>query len=294
MKAIIVDDELPLLHEFEKMLKQHTQIEVVGAYTDPSEALKDIVRTRPDMAFLDIEMSEFNGIELANRILSKQPDVDIFFVTAYNHFATEAFDTDAVDYILKPVRPDRLQKALERRNKKRGENSKVDKALLRIQSFGKFGVFYGDQAIKWSRSKQRELMAYLLQNEGRWIDKYKICDDLWRDSIPDQALAGLQTAVWALRKVLKDFESSGIKIEYANDSYILSLKEAKWDIKEFNTAAKTFTETGNREFGEKALNIYKDGYLFCEDWNWAVLEREKFTVRQNKMKKALERKKNYD
>lgn len=286
MKAIIVDDEQPLLNEFQKMLGQYSQLKVVGAYTNPLKALEEIDEVQPDVAFLDIEMRGLNGLELAERLLGKLPELDIFFVTSYNHYATEAFDTNAIDYILKPVRPERLQKALERLNKKRGVQPGAGerKGLgpgagekLRIQSFGKFGISVGNEMIKWSRAKHRELLAYLLQHEGKWIDKYKLCDDLWRSSAPGQALSHLQTAVWAVRKVLKENGVTCIKIEFLSDSYILKLEEADWDLREFNTAVKSFNETGNVKYRKKARELYKDGYLYNDDWLWAMLEREAYS-----------------
>jgi two-component SAPR family response regulator len=293
MKAIIVDDEQLLLNEFRKMLGLYSGIDVVGAYADPLEALREIEETRPDTAFLDIEMRGLNGIELAERLLNKLPELDIFFVTAYNHYATEAFDANAVDYLLKPVRPERLKRALERLDKKKPAIKRQDQQErqegqpLRIRFFGKFRVYAGDEALKYNRTKQRELLAYLLQNEGRWVDKYKICDDLWHDSYPEQALANLQTAVWAVRKVLKESGAASARIDFANNSYILSLKEAQWDLRLFDSALRAFMDNGNVERGREALELYGEGYLFCEDWPWAVFEREKYAFRQERLKKAL-------
>ncbi len=288
MRAIIVDDEQPLLKEFQKMLEQNSRMEIAGAYTNPFTALEDIEneKLRPDVAFLDIEMRGLSGLELAERLLEKIPEIDIFFVTAYNHYATEAFDTNAIDYILKPVRPERLQKALERLNKKRGLLPEIGKRP-RIQFFSKFGINTGDEMIKWSRAKQRELLAYLLQHEGRWLDKYKICDDLWRDSTPGQALSNLQTAVWAVRKVLKDYGITCMRIKYLSDSYILQLEEGDTDIREFKADVDCFYNTGNVEYGKKAIELYKDGYLFNDDWLWAMLERESYSRIYDKLVKQL-------
>lgn len=276
MKVIIVDDEQPLLNEFQKMLGQYAQLKIVGAYTDPLKALEEAEEIQPDVAFLDIEMRGMSGLELAERLLGKLPELDIFFVTAYNHYATEAFDTNAIDYILKPVRPERLQKALERLNKKRGFQPFAGERL-QIQSFGKFGVSVGSEMIKWSRAKQRELLAYLLQNKGKWIDKYKICDDLWRDSTPGQALSHLQTAVWAVRKTLKEHGIFCIKIEFLSDGYILRLEDANWDLHEFNSTVACFYNTGNVEYCKRAMELYKNGYLYNDDWLWAMLEREAYS-----------------
>jgi len=282
IKAIIVDDELLLVNELNKLLSQFVDVEVVGVYTNPKKAYKEIETSRPDIAFLDIEMAEMNGIVLAEKLLRKMPELDILFVTAYNHYATEAFDTNAIDYILKPVRLERLQKALEKTKKKKNTIQKDIEKTLRIQSFGKFGVFLGDEPLRWARAKQQELFAYLSQNEGQWVDKYKICDDLWRDSEPDQALANLQTAVWAVRKVLKDSGINNIKIDYSRDSYILQIKDVVWDLRQFNDAYKQFTDTGNSEVCKEAIRIYRDGYLFNEDWLWAIIEHGKYAKMYSK------------
>lgn len=276
MKVIIVDDEQPLLREFRKMLEIYDQLEIVGSYTDPIEALNEVDITRPDAAFLDIEMRGLNGIELAEKLLGRLPELDIFFVTAFNHYATEAFETNAVDYILKPVRPERLQKALDRLTIRKARPYKQARDELKIQFFGKFGVYLGDHLIKWSRAKQRELLAYLIQNEGKWIDKYRICDDLWRDSTPGQALSHLQTAVWAVRKTLKDLGIPNIKIEYQSDSYRLKVENRNCDLKNFNAAIERYKKTGNNEDYKQAVALYGDGYLYNDDWIWAMLERESY------------------
>lgn len=276
MKVIIVDDEQPLLKELRKMIETYDQLEIVGTYTDPFEALNDVDITRPDVAFLDIEMRGINGIELAEKLMGRLPELDIFFVTAFNHYATEAFETNAVDYILKPIRPERLQKAIERLAKRKVLPDKQSKVELKIQFFGKFGVYLGNHLIKWSRAKQRELIAYLLFNEGKWIDKYRICDDLWGDSIPGQGLSHLQTAVWAVRKTLKDLGITNIKIEYQSDSYMLKVENGQWDVKDFNTAVERYKTTGNLEECKQAIALYGDGYLYNDDWTWSMLEKESY------------------
>ncbi len=287
MKAIIVDDEQLLLNEFRRMLDQYSQLDIVGAYTDPTEVLLEAGKTKPDIAFLDIEMPGLNGIELAERLQDMLPELEIFFITAYNHYATEAFEANALDYILKPVRPERLQKALERLNKKRGERKPKENEPLRIQCFGKFGIYIGEEAVKWTRKKPRELFAYMLQSEGQWVDKFKICDDLWRDSYPEQALANLQTAVWAIRRVLKEAGVLGAKIEFANDSYILTLKDALWDLPQFVGAYKAYMNTGELIYAQKAMKLYRDGYLFYEDWPWSVFDREKYAIWEDYLEKYL-------
>lgn len=281
MKVILVDDEELLLQEMERLLADYPDMELAGSYTDPMAALNEIETTKPDMAFLDIEMRTLNGIELAECLLKKVPDLNVLFVTAYDHYAVEAFEVNAIDYLLKPVRPERLQKTMERIGRKRRLPQTAQP--LSIRFFGKFGVYYGLEAVKFSRSKTRELLAYLLANEGHWLDKFRICDDLWPESSPKKALASLQTAVWDIRKCMREYGISLLQITYSNDSYILSLKEAMWDIRCYDKARLYFLEDGNLTAGQEAAALYEEDYLAYEDWNWAAGKRADYAIKHQKL-----------
>ncbi|MCX7842219.1 MAG: response regulator [Clostridia bacterium] len=286
MKVILVDDEITLLEELQLQLKGYGGITVAGAYTDPLEALKNVETTKPDCALLDIEMGVMNGIELATKLVELCPGIEVLFITAYNNYAAQAFDVNAVDYILKPVRPERLARAMEKIKSRMKRAVVQPEAQLKIMSFGTFEVFLGDTSIKWPRTKARELLAYLLQNEGCWIGKFRICDDLWRDFSPEKAVANLQTAVWALRKALKDIGCSGLNIEYSQDKYILNMKEAIWDKKQFDNFFRDFC-SGSRTAGQACLKLYRGEYLQDEDWPWSDYDRERYALRVREIKKQL-------
>lgn len=278
MRIILVDDEAPLLRELMELLSCYPDLEITGSYTDPLQALAELEATRPELAFLDIEMRTLSGIELAEQLLTKNPEMDVLFVTAYNQYAVEAFEVSAVDYILKPVRPERLKKAMERIRRKRGLAQETK--TLRIQFFGKFALYQGNEAVKWSRGKPRELLAYFLASEGTWIDKFKICDDLWPESLPNQALRNLQTAVWAIRKCLRDYNISAIQISYANDSYLLKLTEGQWDLRQYDKDFTLYMQTGSSAAGQEAAELYREDYLAYEDWRWAFQKRANYAMKQ--------------
>lgn len=281
MRTILVDDEAPLLRELKGLLSCYPDLELMGSYNDPLQALAELEVTRPELAFLDIEMRTLGGIELAERMFMKNPEMDVLFVTAYNQYAVEAFEVSAIDYILKPVRPERLEKAMERIRRKRGPKQE-DKAL-QIRFFGKFALYQGSEAIKWSRGKPRELLAYFLASEGTWIDKFKICDDLWPESLPHQALRNLQTAVWAIRKCLRDYNISALQISYANDSYLLKLTEGQWDLRQYESAFALYVQTGSSAAGQEAIELYREDYLAYEDWPWAFQRRAYYAMKQREL-----------
>ena len=111
MKALIVDDERLARVELHRLLAAHPEIEIVGEASNGQEALDAIAALEPDLLLLDIQMPGISGFELLER-LEHLPQV--IFTTAYDEYAIKAFEVNALDYLLKPVTPERLASALER------------------------------------------------------------------------------------------------------------------------------------------------------------------------------------
>ena len=110
-KTLIVDDERLARNELKRLLQAHPNCEVVAEAASAREALTILAEQHIDLVFLDIQMPEITGIELANEIPATTRFV---FVTAYNGYALDAFSLNAVDYLLKPVAPERLAKTIGR------------------------------------------------------------------------------------------------------------------------------------------------------------------------------------
>jgi len=111
LRAFIVDDERLARENLRDLLKDHPRVQVVGEARNAAEAQKGIAATHPDLLFLDIQMPGGSGFDLLDRL--EDPPLTIF-VTAYNQFAIRAFEVNALDYLLKPVDPERLGSTLER------------------------------------------------------------------------------------------------------------------------------------------------------------------------------------
>jgi DNA-binding LytR/AlgR family response regulator len=110
--AVIADDEAPLCAFLRRHLSEcWPELEVLAEAHHGEEALKQIETLNPDVAFLDIQMPVMNGLEVARRVAGR---CHVVFVTAYDEYAIEAFDGAAVDYILKPVSRDRLERTVTR------------------------------------------------------------------------------------------------------------------------------------------------------------------------------------
>jgi two-component system LytT family response regulator/two-component system response regulator LytT len=118
LRTVLVDDEQLARDELSYLLSQIDGIEVVGQAGDGVEALATIKRVQPDVVFLDIQMPGLTGFEVARRMIDDQLSSHIIFVTAFDQHAIEAFEVNAVDYLLKPVDPIRLETALQRAQKR--------------------------------------------------------------------------------------------------------------------------------------------------------------------------------
>jgi len=114
MRILIVDDEAPARARLASLLEGLGGHEVVGQAANGADALEECARLRPDLILMDIRMPGIDGLEAAARLsLAPEPPA-IIFVTAYGDHALEAFETEAVDYLLKPVRSERLAEALKK------------------------------------------------------------------------------------------------------------------------------------------------------------------------------------
>lgn len=110
-KTLIVDDERLARTELRNLLGSFDNLEVIGEAENVADAINAIEKTNPDVIFLDIQMPGESGFDLVNKI---QTDAKVIFVTAFDEYAIRAFEINALDYLLKPINPERLRTAIER------------------------------------------------------------------------------------------------------------------------------------------------------------------------------------
>jgi two-component system LytT family response regulator/two-component system response regulator LytT len=118
LRVLVVDDEQLAREELCYQLERLGEIEIAGEAGNGLEALAAIDRLEPDLVFLDVQMPGLGGFEVARRMLDREDAPALVFVTAYDQHAIEAFEVNAVDYLLKPVEAARLEQALERARKR--------------------------------------------------------------------------------------------------------------------------------------------------------------------------------
>jgi two-component system, LytTR family, response regulator len=185
LRAIIIDDERLARNDLRSMLSEYKDIEIIGEADGVGKAIEIINQEDPDLLFLDIQMPGESGFDLLEKI---DLHARVIFVTAFDEYAIRAFEVDAIDYLLKPVNPERLKSALERLH--REDNLPVNQKrpleydgtlLLSINSHLKFlrvnSIVYIQSAGDYSEVMTNENKKGLIQKsmaewEQRLPDKY--------------------------------------------------------------------------------------------------------------------------
>ncbi len=131
MKAIVVDDEELAREALLDLLAPFYEIDVIAVCSNGFELIIKLKELKPDVIFLDIRMPQLNGFEVLELLGDEAPD--IIFVTAYDEFAVKAFEANALDYLLKPINPERLKKSIEKLKNSGDVNYKGYNKILDIQ-----------------------------------------------------------------------------------------------------------------------------------------------------------------
>ena len=130
LNAYVVDDEALAVQRLTRLLAETGRVTVAGSATDPQDALAALRDSEVDVVFLDIQMPEMTGLELVERL---DRDIPVIFTTAFDRYALEAFAVNSIDYLLKPIEAERLEKALDKLERLRGQPSAPDIRALAKQ-----------------------------------------------------------------------------------------------------------------------------------------------------------------
>lgn len=268
--AILVDDEYYALEGLKKDLEELGNIKVLATYENGFEALSNIGELKPDIVFLDIEMAEINGLELFCRLIDECPQTKIVFVTAYNQYAIEAFELNAMDYILKPVKLERLKKTIERLCP--NKTTLVKEGFL-INCFGHLTVKANGVKvdIPWRTKKAEEMFAYLVCVKGEFVSKEKLAEILWPELEPQKSKANFYLAYHYLKK---QSEKLGIilPIESARGKIRLNMEQIEADIMKFELVVLNLHEVteDNIKAAEKTVDICKEPLLDGHYYEWST------------------------
>ncbi|UUZ83745.1 response regulator [Paenibacillus sp. P26] len=239
MKVMLVDDERLALMQLDKMLKEFG-VDVLGSFMNPVEAVAEAGILQPDVVFLDIHMPELYGMEAAEAIQECCPSAEIVFITAYDEYAVKAFELNALDYLLKPLQRDRLERTIQRWRMRHTAEPAAEPAdslplfccfpNMRVERPGR-----GPELIKWRTSKAQELFAYLFHHRGQLVRKSTPLDLLWPATDERKANTHLYTTIYQIRQCLKQaglhmpIHSIGMKEGYMLDVSHVRIDAEEWE-----------------------------------------------------------------
>jgi len=256
--VMIVEDEKKILSYMKNKLAGYAEFDVLGCYDDPEDALEAFEGLLPDVAFLDIQMPRMTGLALAERLLAIKPDVNIVFLTAFEQYALDAFRVEAIDYLLKPIRSDDIDRVLQRLQKKRPKPAKPSSEPFKplIRCLGTFEVAGPNgEPVKWPTKKTEELFACLWMNRGHSLGKWALVELLWPDVPEDRGVHNLYTSIYRVKQVLQQLPGAFV-IERSNTMYRLLGPERISDLEELRLLGAGQKEV--EAYPERAEQLYLD------------------------------------
>lgn len=246
MRVLLVDDEKLQLTRLEESVKSVLPTADIASYTNPVLALNENKKQKIDIAFLDIEMPELNGIQLAKALKGINPKINIVFVTAFNRFALDAMKMHASGFVTKPVNEEKI---FEEINGLRYPVELTPTKKLQIKCFGNFEVFHDGQPLKFAYSKSKELFAYLVDREGSAININELNAILWEEDHTSY----LRNLISDIQKTLAKVGASDVFIKRHNECYIDTSK-VDCDAYEY--------KNNNPE----AIRMYRGEYMYQYSW----------------------------
>lgn len=251
MNIIAVDDKKAVLLQVKGAIREAAPDCSLKGFISSERALAYAKETRVDVAFLDIDMAEMNGLVLAKHLKEIYGKTNIIFITGYPEYALDAFDMAASGYILKPAEPGVIMREL---NRLRDPLVPEHTERVRITCFGNFSVFVDEEPFIITREKPKELLAYLVHKRGTFVRTSEIAAVLWEDKTYSSAVkANLRQVIFRLMKLLK---SAGI------EDIILK----KWDSMAVDVTKISCDYYDFMKKKTSAINAYTGEYMNEYDW----------------------------
>ncbi len=277
LRTVVIDDDQLCIDLLTLQIQKYNFFSIVGVYTDPIKALDEIKNLNLQLVFLDIDMPELNGMDLAVSLLDACPGVKIIFVSSYDQYAVSAFYLYALDYLLKPISPDRFSHLADRISKLfRLDN--FAKPVLNITCMGEFEVRWDTQPpIKWRSKKTRELFALLFQYRNRIILKDQLMENLWPETDPTKAQHLLHNCVYYIRKTLKANHISQDLIEI-DDLYCMKVSGVSIDCDELLGLHGDDFELMDLEQLKNLESLFRGSYMASTDWLWSQPSRTELEI----------------
>ncbi len=202
MNAVCVDDE-PLAVEYTlNQCAKLPEIDGIKGFTEASPALEWIREHDVDIALLDINMPEIDGIMLAARIKQESPRTAVIFMTAYKEYAFDAYAVHPAGYLLKPVSLEKLAAEIRLIGT---EKQTAHTGHIRIRTFGNFDIYVDGRPLSFKLAKSKEILACLVDKQGSGITRAELFAAVWENKQYDRGMQKqLDVYIRSMRETLRE------------------------------------------------------------------------------------------
>jgi len=261
LRIAVLDDENHALERFESVARDFVDVELCMLFDDADDLLAYIGDNFLDTVFLDIEMPGKSGMQLAEELHVINPRISLVFVTAYIHYAVEAFELSVLDYIMKPVSNERLRKTLDRISDNKQLLERAAKRVT-IQCFQRLEIKIDERVFPLNHLlKAKELLAFLVSRKGAETSWEQITEALWPGADYEKAHNNFYITTFRLRKWLSENNIAQI-FESRRNSYRIVPSEFNSDLFDLEKALKDGDV-------KRIPYLYKGEFLEEEGYEWA-------------------------
>lgn len=246
MKILLVDDEQLQLIRLEEAVKHVLPDAEIFSYTNPIKAYEESKNKDIEIAFLDIEMPQINGLMLAKSLKDSNPKINIIFVTAYDNYALQAMKLRASGYVTKPANDEKIKAEIDGLRYPIELNSTKP---IQVKCFGNFDVFYNHEPIRFTYSKSKEVFAYLVDREGATVNINELNAVLWEEDHKSY----LRNLITDIRETFKKIGCSDVLI-FRRNEYAINPEKVDCDAYEYKKNNPT------------AIRMYRGEYMIQYSW----------------------------
>lgn len=281
IRVAAIDDERHALERFSSLVSHIPELILDGLFDSSESLLVHLRQASVDAVFLDIEMPGGNGLDLVRHIQEISPETKIVIITAHPQYAIEAFDASALDYLLKPLTQERLNRTVQRLAARPRPAQTAQRPYF--QCFGSFDVFVNGVALSWRNSKAKEVLAYLTHHVGIPLSWDRITEAIWPTFDYRQAQTNFHATMYLLRKRLREAGLQDI-LENSRGNYRLLPEKITSDIIEYEQqfAAGNF---------ERLPLIARRGYMEDNGFAWAFARTMEIEGTLRKVSQGRDRRK---
>lgn len=252
MKIIAVDDEKMALEILAEAIKEAENDAELEVFSNGTSAVEYLENNACDVCFLDIEMGDMTGIELAYKVKQFYPMANIIFVTGYSDYTQTAFSMRASGYVMKPATAVKIREELDNlRNPIADEGD----SKIKVVTFGNFDIYVDGKPLLFKRTKSKEMLAYLIDRKGTGSTKREIAAILFGENVYDRKVEDYINKIYKeMVRSLKDEGISDILVKERN-YYAIDPKKFLCDRYEFE------------EGKQYAVNKFRGEYM--NQYSWA-------------------------